>query len=80
MPDQSSKWFLEKLGNDGLPKMLDGFEDKTGYAMTIYGYLESEKDEPILFIGKTDGKIVAPRGEARFGWDPNFEEKSTGLT
>jgi inosine triphosphate pyrophosphatase len=60
--------------------MLDGFEDKSGYAMTIYAYLESEKEEPILFIGKTDGNIVTPRGEARFGWDPNFEEKSTGLT
>jgi inosine triphosphate pyrophosphatase len=60
--------------------MLAGFEDKSAYAMTIYGYLESEKDEPILFIGKTDGKIVVPRGEARFGWDPNFEENSTGLT
>lgn len=68
------------MGNDGLPKMLDGFEDKSGYAMTIYAYLESEDAEPLLFIGKTDGKIVVPRGEARFGWDPNFEEISTGLT
>lgn len=63
-----------------MPKLLAGFEDKTGYAMTIFAYLESEDAKPILFVGKTDGSIVAPRGGARFGWDPNFEEASTKKT
>ena len=76
----SSKWFLDKLGNDDLPKLLAGFQDKSGYAMTIFAYLESEDAEPVLFVGKTDGTIVAPRGGARFGWDPNFEETSTKKT
>lgn len=75
-----SKWFLDKLGKDDLPKLLAGFEDKTGYAMTIFAYLESEDAQPLLFVGKTDGSIVAPRGGARFGWDPNFEETSTKKT
>jgi inosine triphosphate pyrophosphatase len=71
---------LESLGNDKLPKMLDGFEDKTGYAMTIYGFMEAADKEPVLFVGKTNGAIVLPRGEARFGWDPNFEVEGTNKT
>lgn len=75
-----SKWFLESLGNDNLPKLLAGFEDKSATAMTVFSYLEAEDAEPLLFIGKTEGTLVNPRGEAKFGWDPNFEEKSTGKT
>ena len=60
--------------------MLSGFEDKSATAMTIFAYLEEEHAEPVLFFGKTDGSIVSPRGTAQFGWDSNFEEKSTGLT
>jgi len=28
--------------------------------------------EPLLFVGKCDGTIVAPRGDKNFGWDPIF--------
>ncbi|VDK63547.1 unnamed protein product [Gongylonema pulchrum] len=28
---------------------------------------------PLLFAGQTDGRIVEPRGETYFGWDPCFE-------
>ena len=71
---------METLGNDGLPKMLAGFEDKSATAMTIYAYLEAEDAEPVLFVGETEGSIVKPRGIAKFGWDSNFEEKTTKLT
>ena len=63
-----------------MPKLLAGFEDKTGYAMTIFAYLESEHAKPILFVGKTHGTIIQPRGVARFGWDANFLENSTQMT
>lgn len=29
--------------------------------------------EPIIFQGRTRGRIVAARGEGKFGWDPIFE-------
>lgn len=38
--------------------MLDGFEDKTAYAQCIISYMSEELKEPILFIGRTPGKIV----------------------
>ena len=52
--------------------MLSSFEDKSAYAQCIYAYCENKESEPVLFVGKCDGDIVAPRGENMFGWDPIF--------
>lgn len=38
LPGPYIKWFLQKLGHDGLNAMLAGFEDKTGYAQCIFAY------------------------------------------
>jgi len=38
LPGPYIKWFLGKLGHEGLPKMLAGFEDKSGYAQCIFAY------------------------------------------
>jgi inosine triphosphate pyrophosphatase len=37
-------------------------------------------EEPILFIGKTEGKIVDARGDNNFGWDPIFEPEGFDKT
>lgn len=37
----------------------------------IYAFCESPDSEPVLFVGKCDGKI-APRDENTSGWDPIF--------
>lgn len=73
MPGPYIKWFLEKCGHDGLNNMLVGFEDKSGYAQTIVAYTTGPGEEVHVFEGKTDGKIVHPRGSLDFGWDPIFE-------
>jgi len=73
MPGPYIKWFLEKCGHDGLNKMLDGFDDRTGYAQTIVAYTEGPTEEVHLFEGRTNGTIVRPRGSLDFGWDPIFE-------
>lgn len=36
--------------------------------------------EPILFVGRTQGRIVPARGPPDFGWDPVFEAEGTGQT
>ena len=56
----------------GLYKLLAGFEDKSAYALCIFAYGEPGK-EVKLFVGRTDGKIVEPRGPRDFGWDPIFQ-------
>jgi inosine triphosphate pyrophosphatase len=81
MPGPYIKWFLENCGHSGLNKMLDGFEDRTAYALTVVAYTDGPDSEVHAFEGKTDGTIVAPRGPLDFGWDPIFEPfESNGLT
>lgn len=55
--------------------MLDGFNDRSGYASCFIAFCYSENVEPIVFHGKTDGNIVPARSgsEKPFGWDPIFE-------
>ena len=54
--------------------MLHGFEDKSAYALCTFAYSNGNPDDPILvFKGRTDGKIVEPRGPSNFGWDPCFQ-------
>jgi inosine triphosphate pyrophosphatase len=65
--------FLEKCGHEGLNDMLVGFEDKSAYAQTIVAYCPSPGGKIQTFVGRTDGKIVRPRGSLEFGWDPIFE-------
>ena len=48
--------------------MLSGFPTKDAFALCTFGYCAGPGQEPILFEGKTDGKIVSPRGPKNFGW------------
>ena len=73
LPGPYIKWYLDKLGVDGLPRLLADFEDKTGYALCTFGYCDSEDGEVLIFEGKTDGTIVSPKGSRDFGWDPVFQ-------
>ncbi|KAJ1679993.1 nucleoside triphosphate pyrophosphohydrolase ham1 [Spiromyces aspiralis] len=73
LPGPYIKWFLKELKPEGLYKMLDGFSDKSGYALCTFAYCAGPGHDPILFEGKTPGTIVAPRGPQNFGWDPVFQ-------
>ena len=53
--------------------MVKSFDDHTAYAQCIYAFCEGPGKEPQIFVGKCDGKIVEPRGENMFGWDPVFQ-------
>jgi len=103
LPGPYIKWFLEKLGHEGLNKMLAGFDDKTGapllcrlafslfdihllilccyilaYALCVFSYTSGVGQPVHTFIGRTDGRIVMPRGSTGFGWDAVFEAKEGG--
>lgn len=49
---------MQELKPVGLPKMLAGFEDKTGYAQCIITYMSEELTEPVCFIGRTPVKYI----------------------
>ncbi|KFY26327.1 hypothetical protein V493_04163 [Pseudogymnoascus sp. VKM F-4281 (FW-2241)] len=80
LPGPYIKWFFESLGHDGLNKLLAGFEDKTAQSVCTFAYSEGPGHEPIIFQGRTDGKIVPARGAIAFGWDPIFEYGPAGQT
>jgi len=80
LPGIYIKWFLDKLGLDGLNKLLNGYEDKTAYAQCIFSFCQGPGCKPIPFVGRCEGKIVAPRGPTNFGWDPVFEPDSHSQT
>lgn len=60
--------------------MVEPFPDKSGYAMCIIAYKGAEQEQPRLFVGKTQGTIVQPRGSRDFGWDPVFEPEGFDKT
>ena len=60
--------------------MLEGFPTRAAWALCTFAYSAGPGTEPILFEGRTDGKIVPARGPSNFGWDPIFEAEHTGLT
>lgn len=71
LPGPLIKWFLTALDNDGLCRMLDGYNDRNALAEVCFGLYDGK--ELHLFDGKMEGKIAEkPRGEKGFGWDPIF--------
>ncbi|KAL9122279.1 MAG: hypothetical protein Q9187_001175 [Circinaria calcarea] len=71
--DPIGKWFMEALGHDGLNSLLLAYDDKSAQAICTFAYSEGPGHEPIVFQGRTTGKIVPARGPTDFGWDPIFE-------
>ena len=80
LPGAYIKYFLKAIKPEGLYKMACVFDDHSAYAQSIYGLQKNEKEEPKLFIGKTDGEIVSPRGGNNFGWDPCFKPSCSKKT
>ena len=76
LPGAYIKYFLKAIKPEGLYKMACAFKDHSAYAQSIYGLQKNAKEEPKLFVGKTDGEIVSPRGDNNFGWDPCFQPKN----
>ena len=73
LPGPYIKWFLDKLGHDGLNKLLAAYEDKTAYAQCVFSFCAGPSSEPITFVGRCPGRIVPARGPNSFGWDPIFQ-------
>ncbi|GJD06112.1 Inosine triphosphate pyrophosphatase [Galdieria sulphuraria] len=80
LPGPYIKWFLQKLGHDGLNRLLYGFEDKSAYALCIFAFSLGSESEPVVLCGRTEGIIVPARGPTVFGWDPIFQPEGSSYT
>jgi inosine triphosphate pyrophosphatase len=84
LPGPYIKWFYESLGNDGLVKLLDAFEDKSGYAQCVLSFCLGPGHEIHTFVGVAEGAIIPPQyaidesGIERktIGWDPIFQVRN----
>jgi non-canonical purine NTP pyrophosphatase (RdgB/HAM1 family) len=71
LPGPLIKWFLTELDNEGLCKILNGYEDRSALAECIFGLYDGKTLQ--VFEGSAYGSIALfPRGEKGFGWDPSF--------
>ncbi|EFN51819.1 hypothetical protein CHLNCDRAFT_27549, partial [Chlorella variabilis] len=80
LPGPYIKPFLDKLGHDGLNRLLAGFPDKSASAMCSFAFCRGPGSEPVVFVGRTEGRIVPARGKKEFGWDCIFEVEGFGQT
>ncbi|MFA6969501.1 MAG: non-canonical purine NTP pyrophosphatase [Candidatus Paceibacterota bacterium] len=79
LPGPFIKWFLETLGNEGLCRLLDKFEDRSAVAEVQFGI--ADEIGLYTFGGHMEGTIAeSPRGESGFGWDPIFIPKGYDKT
>ena len=53
-------------------------EDKSAYAQCIFALSVGPDEEPLTFVGRTNGTIVLARGPTDFGWDPIFQPNEMG--
>ncbi|KAL4930130.1 non-canonical purine NTP pyrophosphatase [Aspergillus undulatus] len=73
LPGPYVKAFVDAVGNTGLYKLLEPYENKTAEAVCTFGYSPGPGCEPVLFQGRLLGRIVSARGLSAFGWEPIFE-------
>ncbi|MFA6537017.1 MAG: non-canonical purine NTP pyrophosphatase [Patescibacteria group bacterium] len=71
LPGPLIKWFLQKLGREGLFDLTKKYKNNRAEAKTIIGY-SKRKNEIKFFEGKISGQIVKPKAKSDFGWDPIF--------
>ena len=64
LPGPYIKWFLEKTGHTGLNNLLAAYDDKSAYAQCIFSFSLGPGHTPIVFDGRTPGRIVPARGPA----------------
>lgn len=81
LPGPYIKWFVEKMGPRGLYRMLTDWPDNRGATAICMMALQEGADGPVqVFRGAIKGRIVEPRGDNQFGWDPVFQPEGHQLT
>ena len=70
-PGPYAAYVLETIGIPGILRLMEGQTDRSAHFETAIAYADDEGIE--IFRGQIEGQIVAPRGDAGFGYDPIVE-------
>ncbi|MCD4684915.1 MAG: non-canonical purine NTP pyrophosphatase [Anaerolineae bacterium] len=78
-PGALIKWVLKSVGEAGLCRQLDAWEDRRATATVVLCLFDG--DHLHTFTGQTTGVIAAsPRGTFGFGWDSIFQPDGYAIT
>jgi non-canonical purine NTP pyrophosphatase (RdgB/HAM1 family) len=78
LPGALTRWFLERLGVNGICELMAPFANKAARAKTLVGIYDGSLR---IFQGVIEGRIAdRPRGEFEFGWDSLFIPEGTEAT
>lgn len=70
-PGPLVKWMLQAVGAAGIARAARALTDDGATARCLLLYRDATRE--ILAEGATTGRIVEPRGDGGFGWDPIFQ-------
>jgi len=73
LPGPFVKYFYQKLGREGMVTFTRAFGSDLWSVQCHIGLLLPEESEPTILLGEIEGKVVDPRGESGFGFDPIFQ-------
>lgn len=79
LPGPLIKWFIKTIGISGIYRIAAGHNDFRATVSANLGYRD-EHGQIHYFEGKVEGKIVSPRGESNFGFDPIFQPSGHAKT
>jgi non-canonical purine NTP pyrophosphatase (RdgB/HAM1 family) len=78
-PGALIKWVTGAVGEEGLCRQLDAWDDRRAVAAVVLCLYDGQ--ETRTFTGHVEGSItMAPRGEWGFGWDTIFQPAGSALT
>ncbi|TCJ16400.1 RdgB/HAM1 family non-canonical purine NTP pyrophosphatase [Rubrobacter taiwanensis] len=70
-PGALTRWLMQSVGNEGLLRMLSGYEDRSARALCVVAV--AHEGSIHTFWGEVEGEIAPePRGSGGFGYDPVF--------
>ncbi|MFC2162812.1 XTP/dITP diphosphatase [Candidatus Altiarchaeota archaeon] len=70
-PGAYSSFVYERIGNDGILRLMEGVADRSARFVSAIGYCDGKK--PLVFDGAVEGTIATGcRGTEGFGYDPVF--------
>ena len=56
-PGPYIKHFMDAIGHAGLNNLLAAYDDKTAYAQCIFAFSPGPDHEPLVFVGRTPGRV-----------------------
>lgn len=69
-PGPLVKWMHQAVGAAGIARTAEALGDPGATARCLLLYRDAER--AVLAAGSVPGRVVAPRGDSGFGWDPIF--------